>query len=153
MILQPFEVRDSLINRAGKGIFLLTPVEKGSVIIYPDNIPKVYSRDEIAKFTPGTLEHESCVRWFENYYSVSPEWSDECYINHSFEPNAMWFLGFAFALRDIASGEELTIDYTFIADENVKLDFIDAATGREVAGVPWKETMRRACKKLLELID
>jgi len=153
MILPPFNVMDSGINKAGKGIFLGAPVKKGGVIIYPDNISKVYTHDEIEKFMPGTLEYESCVRWFEKYYSVSPEWSEECYINHSFEPNAIWFLGFVFALRDIEAGQELTIDYTFIADENVKLDFLDTATGREIRGVPWRENVKRSCKKLLELFD
>ena len=59
----------------------------------------------------------STVRWFEDRFTTTPEWPDECYVNHSFAPNGVWHLGFIFAARELEPGEELTYDYRLTVDD------------------------------------
>lgn len=151
MILKKYNILASNISGAGKGMFLEQGAQKGFIIGIPDRIDRAYTEDEVNAFEKGSLEYNSSVRWFEKYYSVSPEWSDECYINHSFNPNCLWHLGFIFALRDISCFEELTVDYRFLLQEGETLDFNDTVSGRPIIGFSWAEALYRASVALAEL--
>lgn len=93
----------------------------------------------------------SSIRWFEDRCTVSPDWSDECYVNHSFEPNGLWQLGFLFALRDIEEDEEITMDYSHIIAPEHVMEFRDAQSGKPIFGVTWKESLLETSEKLLNL--
>lgn len=151
MILKKYDIAASNISGAGKGMFLEHGAQRGDVVGIPDRIERAYTEDEVNSFKKGTLEYDSSVRWFEKYYSVSPDWSDECYINHSFDPNCLWHLGFIFALRDISRYEELTVDYRFLLQEGETLDFNDMVTGRPIIGFSWPEALHRASSALAEI--
>ncbi len=56
-----------------------------------------------------SIEVESGVRWFEDWFSLTQEWSDECYVNHSFKPNGLWHLGFIFARGATAQRRHRTV--------------------------------------------
>ena len=93
------------------------------------------------------------VRWFEDRYTVCPEWPDECYINHSFEPCGLWHLGFVFALTDLCAGAEITVDYRHLLAPGQREDFDDAVTGRAIVGYDWRESLRATTAQLHALMS
>lgn len=152
MIVPAYEVRTAR-HAEGKGIFLLEAVKRGQVLVAPDAINKVYSGPERRALQPGTPEDDACVRWFEDYHTVSTDWPDDCYVNHSFTPSGLWHLGFIFATRDLQPGEEVTVDYRFLVNDNEVLPFRDAETGREIIGYTWEENLRLSTEQLLQLLS
>ena len=152
MILPAYCVEPSKIPGAGKGLFLAEPVQRGRVIVAPDNIHTVWPEARLRQYAPDTIEVESSVRWFEDWYSLTPEWSDECYINHAFEPTALWHLGFVFAAADLPAGTEVTMDYQLVIGSGEVMPFKDALTGREIVGLSWHDNLRRSAAELLALL-
>ncbi len=152
MILPPYRIAPSAIPGAGSGIFISGAVTAGKVIVAPDAIPAVHRWQDIDAMPDPARAKAASVRWFEEYYTVSLDWPDECYINHSFEPNGLWHLGFVFAARDIASGEELTIDYRHLLPEGEPEAFADAASGRPIIGWSGRESLRRSTTELARLL-
>lgn len=151
MILPRYRVEASRIPNAGRGLFLDEAVCRGSVIIAPDNVHTVWPESKLRQYPAGSLEVESSVRWFEDRFSLTPEWSDECYVNHSFRPTALWHLGFIFALEDLPAGVEVTMDYRYVIGDGERLPFADSLTGREIVGLPWHECLRGSAAQLLAL--
>src|SRR5512141_2640174 len=137
MILPPYRIAASSIPGAGKGLFREQPVERGRLIISPDDIRKVYKWKEVQTMPGARALLASTVRWFEDHYTVTPEWPDECYVNHSFAPCGLWHLGFVFALDDLPAGSEITVDYRHLLAPDQEEDFCDAATGRRIVGYSW----------------
>lgn len=152
MILPRYKVEASQIPLAGKGLFADEGVAKGAVIIAPDNVHTVWSEAKLRGYPNHSIEVESSVRWFEDRFSLTPEWSDECYVNHSFAPNAQWHLGFVFALRELAAGEEITMDYRYVIGSGEELPFKDSLTGRAIIGLPWEECLRGSATQLLQVL-
>jgi hypothetical protein len=151
VIVPKYEIRAAR-HAEGKGVFLLQPVKRGQVLVAPDAINKVYDAAQRAALVPGSPEDEACVRWFETYHTVSTDWPDDCYVNHSFSPSGLWHLGFIFATRDLAVGDEVTADYRFLIDDNEIMPFKDAETGREIIGYTWQENLRLSTEQLLALL-
>lgn len=152
MILPRYSVGPSLIPHAGKGLFAAEPVRRGAVIIAPDNVHTVWPESRLRQFAADSIEAESSVRWFEDHFSLTPEWSDECYVNHSFAPNAQWHLGFIFALRELAVGEEITMDYRYVIGSGEEMPFTDSITGRAIVGLPWAECLRQSAAVIAGLV-
>lgn len=152
MIVPKYEVAASRIPSAGKGLFVAEDVAKGRVIIAPDNIHTVWPEAKLRQFAADSVEVESSVRWFEDWYSLTPEWSDECYVNHSFAPTALWHLGFIFAASDLAAGTEVTVDYQLVIGSGEVMPFKDSATGREIVGRSWADNLRSGAAALLTLL-
>ncbi len=152
MILPRYTIAASQIAGAGKGLFLDEAVTRGRVIIAPDNIHTVWPESRLRAYAADSIEVESSVRWFEDQFSLTPEWSDECYVNHSFTPNGLWHLGFIFAQQALAPGTELTIDYRLVIGSGERMPFTDAATGREIVGLPWADNLRLGAQTLLGLL-
>lgn len=152
MIVPKYRVEPSRIPHAGKGLFLDEAVAKGRVIIAPDNIHTVWPEAKLRQYAEDSIEVESSVRWFEDHYSLTPEWSDECYVNHSFEPTALWHLGFIFAAADLAAGAEVTVDYQLVIGSGEVMPFKDSVTGRDIVGLSWDDNLRRSAASLLALL-
>jgi len=152
MILPRYHVAASNITGAGKGLFLDEAISRGRLITAPDDIRKVYKWREVEALPNSHDLLAATVRWFEDRYTVTPEWPDECYINHSFAPNGLWHLGFVFALRDLAPGEEITVDYRHLLAPGQKEDFRDAATGGEIVGYTWAESLALSSAHLHEIV-
>jgi len=150
MILPRYRIAASTIGGAGKGLFLEEAVAAGQVVTAPDAIDRTYRPDEVA--TQPDLRY-ACARWFEDRYTLSPEWPDECYINHSFEPTGLWHLGFVFATRDLPVGAEITVDYRHLLPPGEAEDFLDAATGEKIIGLSWAESLASSTRTLGRLID
>ncbi|HEY0975763.1 MAG TPA: SET domain-containing protein [Solimonas sp.] len=151
MIVPRYRVDASRIPGAGKGLFLDEAVTRGRVLVAPDNVHTVWPESRLRQYPEDSLEVESSVRWFEDRFSLTPEWSDECYVNHSFEPTALWHLGFIFALADLPAGAEITMDYRYVIGDGERLPFRDSVTDREIVGLPWSECLRGSAAQLLAL--
>jgi hypothetical protein len=152
MILPRYHIAPSRIPGAGKGLFLGEAVTKGRVLIAPDNVHTVWPEARLRTYPAESIEVESSVRWFEDYFSLTPEWSDECYVNHSFAPSGLVHLGFVFALRDLSVDTELTIDYRLFIGSGERMPFNDSVTGGEIIGLPWQDCLRSSTSQLLTLL-
>jgi hypothetical protein len=151
MIVPKYEIRPARFAE-GKGVFLLEGVKRGQILVAPDAINQVYNAEQRAGLVPGSAEDEACVRWFESYHTVSTDWPDDCYVNHSFNPSGLWHLGFIFATRDLQAGDEVTADYRFLVDDNEVMPFKDAETGQEIVGYVWEDNLRISTEQLLALL-
>jgi len=151
VIIPRYRVAPSLIPQAGKGLFLEQPITRGAVIVAPDGVHTVWPERKLRAYPPDSIEVESSVRWFEDWYSLTPEWSDECYVNHSYTPTALWHLGFIFALRDLPAGTEVTMDYRYVIGEGERMPFVDSLTGREIVGLPWRQVLAEGARQLADL--
>lgn len=152
MILPRYHIGPSSITGAGKGLFLDEPVARGRIITAPDAIPGVHSFDEILARADAADLLPATVRWFEDRYTVTPEWPDECYINHAFAPTALWHLGFVFAAADLAPGTEITVDYRHLLAPGQEEDFHDAVSGERIVGYTWAESLRASTHALAALL-
>ncbi|HKY89527.1 MAG TPA: SET domain-containing protein [Nevskiaceae bacterium] len=151
MILPRYRIGDSRIPCAGRGLILDEPVARGRVIVAPDNVHTVWPEARLRALPPDSIEARSSVRWFEDRFSLTPEWSDECYVNHSFAPTALWHLGFVFALRDLEAGAEITMDYRYVIGDGEEMPFRDSVTGRAIVGLPWADVMRQTTEQVAAL--
>jgi hypothetical protein len=107
---------------------------------------------ELRRYPADSIEVESSVRWFEDWYSLTPEWSDECYVNHSFTPSALWHLGFIFAGADLPAGTEVTMDYRLVIGSGEELPFRDSVTGEPIIGLNWRDNLHLSAARLLQLL-
>lgn len=152
LITVGYRVGPSGIPGAGKGFFLTKPVPAGRILIAPGNVSGSVRLAEL--FSPDSHPHaDTSVVWFEDHCVVSPDYPDDFFINHSFAPNAVWHLGFVFALRPIAAGEELFLDYRHLIAPGTTLEFRDGQTGREITGLSWKESLSITAAQVLALAE
>ena len=153
MILPRYRIAPSSIPGAGKGVFLEEPLLRGRIVVAPDRIDQTWSFADIVS-DPGrsALLHTS-VRWFEDRYTLSPDWPDECYVNHSFDPTGLWLLGFIFAVRDLDADAELTVDYRHLLAPGQEEVFRDAHTGESIVGYDWNDSLRLGIDTLHKLLD
>lgn len=152
MILPGYRIGPSRIPGAGKGLFLEQPLAGGRIAIAPDRIEETWSFAGILDDPARAAQMNACARWFEDRYTLSPDWPDECYINHSFTPSGLWLLGFVFAARDLDAGEELTVDYRHLLAPAQEEGFRDAQTGEAIIGYPWTESLRLGLDALRAVI-
>lgn len=148
MIIAGYRVAPSAIPGAGNGVFLSTAMERGRVIVAPDAIPRTWTWQEIIARPDASEVLPSSVRWFEDHYTVTPDWPDECFINHAFQPTGIWHLGFVFAGADLSPGTELTVDYRHLLGEGQQEAFRDALTGEPIIGWSWSESVQRSTAEL-----
>ncbi|HEY8011390.1 MAG TPA: SET domain-containing protein [Rudaea sp.] len=152
MILPRYHVAPSSIPGAGKGLFLDESVAPGRLITAPDDIREVYKWSEVEALPNAHAMFAATVRWFEDRYTVTPDWPDECYINHSFAPSGLWHLGFVFALRELPAGSEITVDYRHLLAPGQQEDFRDALSGEVIVGYTWAESLSTSTAQLQNLL-
>lgn len=152
MFTYKYRVAQSNIPGAGQGIFLETAVARGRVLVAPDRIDRMIRREQWEQLASDSIEAQSSARWFEDWYTLTPDWTDECYINHSSDPTGIWHLGFLFAARDLPAGTELTMDYRYVIGSGERASFACGETGEQVVGLDWTENLRSSAQRVLELI-
>ena len=152
MILPRYRIAASSIPGAGKGLFLAQPVSAGSIVVAPDAIPRTYAFDEIAGTPELAAQLHTSVRWFEDRYTLSPDWPDECYVNHSFTPSGLWHLGFIFADANLEAGTELTVDYRHLLAPGQRESFDDATSGQPIVGFDWAHSIGQSTARLAQLL-
>lgn len=134
----------SVIPGAGQGLFAEEVVSRAKLVAILEGalIMEPYFQIECGK--GNELIRKSGIRYYKSEFMVAGderEYADTARINHSFEPNLLFFLGNLFALRDVAVGDELTLDYElWLADKKSDgselVAFIDPVTNRPVRGKP-----------------
>lgn len=152
MIIPRYHIGPSKIAGAGKGLFLDEPVARGRVLVAPDAIPRVHTMTEIEHMPDAAALLPATVRWFEDAYTVTPEWPDECYVNHAFAPTGLWHLGFIFAAEDLGEGTELTVDYRHLLAPGQEEEFRDSMSGERIVGFTWEESLGASTRALAGLI-
>ncbi len=153
LVIQPrYRIGPSTIPGAGKGVFLEEALPRGRIAVAPDRIDQTWSFAELLSDPERAKLLYSSVRWFEDRYTLSPDWPDECFVNHSFEPTGLWLLGFIFAARDLEAGQELTVDYRHLLAPGQEEEFRDARTGQPIVGYAWDESLRLGLDALRKLI-
>ena len=119
MMMVETELKPSPIH--GLGVFLKEPVAKGGLIWRFDaRVDRVYTEEEIATLPPHIQDY---LRTYSTWHDAAKLFvlcgDNGRYFNHSDAPttvsNAISF-GEDRAIRDLASGEELTSDYKTICD-------------------------------------
>lgn len=153
MIVPRYRIAASGITGAGQGLFLEQDVAAGHIVTAPDAIERTYRYDELTGSPELAAQMHASARWFEDRYTVSPDWPDECYINHSFTPTGLWHLGFVFASRDLSAGTEITVDYRHLLPPGEEEVFVDTATGQKIIGLPWIESLTSSTRALAALLD
>lgn len=153
MILPRYRIVPSTIPGAGKGVFLDEPLAGGRIAVAPDRIDQTWSFKEIMSDPERAALLHTSVRWFEDRYTLSPDWPDECYVNHSFQPSGLWLLGFIFAAHDLDAGDELTVDYRHLLAPGQEETFHDAQTSEPIIGYAWNDSLRIGLDSLRTLLD
>jgi hypothetical protein len=153
MIVPRYHIAASSIPGAGKGLFLDETVAAGRIITAPDRIDQTFRHADIAGSPELSAQFHASARWFEDRYTLSPDWPDECYINHSFNPNGLWHLGFVFALAELPIGTEITVDYRHLLPPGQAEDFVDSTTGGIISGLSWADSLASSTLALATLLD
>ena len=153
MILPRYRVAASTIPSAGKGLYVEEGVAAGAIVVAPDAIPRVYTWEELLALPDAEALMPATVRWFEDRYTATPEWPDECYINHAFEPTGLWHLGFVFARSALVAGTEITVDYRHLLAPGQVESFRDAFTQEAIIGFDWRDSLRSSTRELAALLD
>lgn len=153
MILPRYHIAASSIPGAGKGLFLDETVAAGRIITAPDRIDQTFRHADIVESPEFSAQFHASARWFEDRYTLSPDWPDECYINHSFSPNGLWHLGFVFALAELPIGTEITVDYRHLLPPGQAEDFVDSTTGEIISGLSWTDSLASSTLALATLLD
>jgi hypothetical protein len=153
MILPRYRVAASAIPGAGLGLYVEEPVAAGRIVVAPDAIPRVYTWEELMRLPDAEAILPATVRWFEDRYTATPEWPDECYINHAFEPTGLWHLGFVFARTALEAGTEITIDYRHLLSAGQEESFRDAYTLEPIIGFEWTDSLQRSTRELAGLLE
>ena len=150
----PTESRPSTLAGAGAGAFALESAAAGTFLGMDFLIRKWVVRPQEVLQLPAQRRKLAWRHIDDICFSAeSAEESPADFINHSFEPNVLWHLGHYFALRDIAAGDELFIDYRHLNDPSWGACLEDAASGRPIAGWSWRESLSRSSRQLAELLE
>jgi hypothetical protein len=99
-------------EEVGFGVFARQPIPRGTITWTADELDQRFTRDQVGRL------HPLCQEAVYRYSYIDPEgvfvlcWDHGRYVNHSCDPNCLSAgFQFEFAVRDIASGEQLTDDY------------------------------------------
>jgi uncharacterized protein len=107
----------------GRGVFAVKPIRKGAII---ERVPVllVPIRDFVGGLKNATL-NTYLYLWSKDKVAVSLGYGS--LYNHSYEPNARYVHGPNMltyrALRDIPTGEEITINYNFVPEDRTPMKF------------------------------
>jgi hypothetical protein len=147
-------IAPSGIPGAGLGVFALDPVARGEFLGVDFPLaPGLVSARQVDSLPEDSRRY--VWRHIETLYfrgNPAGERTPTELMNHSFEANVLCHLGHYFALRDIRPGDELTFDYTTFLDPAWP-PFADAATGRPVRGLEWRQALVHTSRRLIELLE
>ena len=142
---------------AGEGLFTLESFPKGKIVgilTFANPKDRIVSEEVFLQEYENSdifFQHTS-VRLIGHYYIVGyDEKVPDDYINHSNSPNLLYHCGILIAVRDIESGEELTLDYRYFIPEGEREDF--ECDGEPIIGWSGKEALRRSALKLIEILE
>jgi len=142
---------------AGLGLFAGEDIPKGSVIMLwcpdtemPTKTLEEYLDNRIHKADDRVFQM-TCCRWLDDLFVYGHEVREDGYINHSFDPSMLYYLGICFARKEIKKGDELTINHEYLLTDNDPWSFVDSKTGKKVDGMTSEQYYRDAAQKLWEV--
>jgi hypothetical protein len=150
----PVEIRASTIF--GKGLFPLADVRRGTVVCSFTTDARIITEAEFinAVQANNAIIVRTGTRYVGSYFTHTDDPDAPLnFFNHSFEPNLFCHCGVVIALRDIAAGEELTLDYRTLIDDTEIGVYNDAITRQPIRGFSARETLLRTTRQLLELLE
>jgi SET domain-containing protein len=154
MIRFKTEVRPSEIQ--GEGLFALENISKRDIVWYfgYDDGDIIISEEEYLqkRITGDKIFQRTACRWIDDKFMYCENWGLDVYLNHSFDPNVLYYCGLGIAKRDILVGEEITLNFQYMLSENDTVKFIDKSSGDEVCGLSTQEILLRTSKELYELL-
>jgi len=148
-------IRASPASRvAGKGVFSTTSIPRGAIVGDFTHEYEFLTEDEYqdAQRAGDRFVIQRGSRAFGPLFGYRPRAAQETevilqnddYTNHSENPTLLYHCGILFARRDIAAGEELTVNYKYILAEGDVTSFVDADTGNLVSGLDGAEALRQS---------
>lgn len=149
------ELRASTIPGAGDGLFALEPAETGRWlgIGFPDE-DLMCTAEEVLRIPAEQRRY--AWRHVEHvcFSGVSHDRDAIAYANHDDDPNVHWHLGCLIARRDIAIGDELTIDYRPLFDPSWS-EPLHLASGTEITmtGISWRDALLESARELVALLE
>ena len=146
---KPYMMKGNSI--AGYGIYASRAIRKGEIIFEGEGkaqriitkrfVDKNWNEDEKMHFRRYAypVSEELFILWDED----PSEWAPQ---NHSCEPNSKFDGLNVYALRNIAAGEELTLDYAEFLDENMEPFHCKCGSAKcrgEIVGIPHNSLTHR----------
>lgn len=150
----PVEIRPSTIF--GQGLYPLSDVTRGKIVCSFTTDAKIITEEQYIKSIEAghPLITRTGTRYVGRYFTITDDPNAELnFFNHSFTPNLLVHCGVVIALRDIAAGEELTIDYRHLIDDTDIGVYPDAATGQPIRGFAARQTLLHTTRQLLALLE
>jgi hypothetical protein len=116
--MHPDTKLDFVNERVGMGVFATKLIPRGTITWARDELDLVISADKIAQ-VPAVIRAKMDRFLFFSGEGYVLCWDIARYVNHSCEPNSLGTYHFEIAVRDIASGEQITDDYSvYCTDKN-----------------------------------
>lgn len=94
----------------------------------------------------------TAVRLLGRNFVYGDSIENEEYINHSETPNLLYHCGVCLATRDIAPGEELTVNYKYFLAEHDVCAFNNSETGKMVDGIPPADAFIQSAREVFVLL-
>ena len=137
VVNKKIEIRAGGIDK--KGMFAKSLIKKGEIVYIKGG--HILHRDEL--FTSGVINSYLPIsdEYFVGAISAEEEKDVKLYNNHSCDPNCGMHGEITFvAIRDIEPGEELTVDYAFIDNEDYSFECHCGSENcrHTVTGFDWK---------------
>jgi hypothetical protein len=147
------EVRDTGVY--GKALYAAQAVRRGTIVCSFTLGSDVTTEDDYVRAVAEKRQPvmRTGTRYAGPYFTFGNVDAPHNYVNHSFKPNLLCHCGVVLAVRDVATGEELTLDYRTLIDTTDVGIYNDAVTGREIRGHSARETMLRTARALIELLE
>jgi hypothetical protein len=152
-----FEVEKGHSVIQGAGLITLEYIPMKSIVFYwgQDDGDTIISEDEYLQLRitgDSTFQRTSC-RWIYDKFMYCKDWGLDAYINHSFNPNILYYHGLGIAKRNIFVNEELTINFEYILSENDTVKFIDKETNKTVTGISTDSNLYKSANELFNLLN
>ncbi len=151
MLLVKTAVQESKLHNLG--LYALEPVTKGQIIMLAECtgvMTETEYQAEQAKENKVIIM--TAVRLLGKIFIYGDTIGNEEYINHSETPNLLYHCGICLATRDIAPGEELTLNYKYFLAEKDVYAFEDIVTGEKVDGISPEDAFIKSAEMVLSLL-
>ncbi len=134
-------------------MFARQHIDRGTIVfLWPvTDRQRIVDEEEVVELeATNQIVFETSVRLAGRYFVISEVGlEDDEYVNHSSDPNVLCHMGIGFALRNIESGEKITMDYRLLSPTS--------QLGEEVPdhefGWSARESLIRTTRILLEQLE
>jgi len=153
-----FELENRNSNLHGAGLYTLERIPQRSIVFYwgRDGDETVITEDEYLQLRATRSDkifQKSACRWVYDKFVYSEHLEVDDNINHSFDPNILYYQGLGIAKRDIHINEELTINYEYMLSEHDTVKFVDKETNKTVTGLTTDSNLYKSSEELSNLLN